>query len=168
MRKHTYSHTLQGEGWPLFDEIEPYFRKPPDGRGWFHDSGNDSARLDAIGVDGGDDLPFGRGRVDVNLWMWGHPDLGVLLIYQKAGGGHHEAFTSKGDLSKLKQWVRTLHGDPMPIGLYIPFERAWLAVKEFIETDGQLPNSIEWVRTSDLPDQTFPDPSVRLPGESEE
>jgi hypothetical protein len=56
----------------------------------------------------------------------------------------------------------------MPIGLYIPFERAWLAVKEFIETDGQLPTSIEWVRTSELPEHTFPDPTVRLPGESEE
>ena len=46
----------------------------------------------------------------------------------------------------------------MPVGLYIPFDRAWLAVQEFIETEGQLPTSIEWVRNDDLPDGTFPDP----------
>jgi hypothetical protein len=51
-----------------------------------------------------------------------------------------------------------LHGDLRPIGLYIPYEKAWLAVKEFIETDGNLPNSIEWVPGRELPPGTFPDP----------
>lgn len=32
------------------------------------------------------------------------------------------------------------------------------AVKEFIETDGQLPKCIEWVANKDLPPGTFPDP----------
>jgi len=38
-------------------------------------------------------------------------------------------------------------------------------VKEFMETEGQLPTSIEWVSSDDLPDNTFPDPTVRLLGE---
>jgi hypothetical protein len=46
----------------------------------------------------------------------------------------------------------------MPIGLFIPFAEAWKAVKEFIETEGELPKSIEWVRNRDLPPNTFPDP----------
>ena len=46
----------------------------------------------------------------------------------------------------------------MPAGLYIPFDRAWLAVKEFIETEGRLPTSIEWVSNADLPEGTFPEP----------
>ena len=37
-----------------------------------------------------------------------------------------------------------------------------MAVKEFIETEGQLPARIEWVRNSDLPPGTSPDPEVRL------
>lgn len=90
--------------------------------------------------------------------MWGNPELGVLLIWQKYSGGYSEAFPSKGDLTKLDQWVRSLHDTPLPVGLFIPFPKAWLAVKEFIETDGELPKSIEWVANKDLPAGTFPDP----------
>ena len=32
------------------------------------------------------------------------------------------------------------------------------ALKEFIETDGALPKSIEWIANKDLPPGTFPDP----------
>jgi hypothetical protein len=34
------------------------------------------------------------------------------------------------------------------------------AVKEFLETDGELPKSIEWVANADLPRNTFPDPGT--------
>jgi hypothetical protein len=71
-------------------------------------------------------------------------------------------------MSRLKEWVRNLHNDPLPVGLFIPFplpvglfipfKRAWLAVKEFIETDGELPKSIEWIANKDLPAGTFSDP----------
>jgi hypothetical protein len=80
------------------------------------------------------------------------------LFYHKYGGDYNEAYTSKGDLSRLREWVRNLHNTPLPVGLFIPFERAYAAVKEFIETDGALPKSIEWVTNKDLPPGTFPDP----------
>jgi hypothetical protein len=51
-----------------------------------------------------------------------------------------------------------MHGDLMPIGLYVPFERAWAAVKEFMEMDGALPKSIAWIGEDDIPDDAFPDP----------
>jgi hypothetical protein len=89
----------------------------------------------------------------------GYPGLGVLLYYTKTGGGYCEHFTWKGDMRRLKEWVRTLRGDLRPIGLFVPFPTAWKAVKEFMETDGQLPKSIEWVANSDLPPNTFPDPN---------
>lgn len=168
MRKHAYFHTFRDEGWPSPEFLKPYFRKPPpDAISWFPNSGNDSGGLDLIGADGTEHLPEGKGRIDIELSMWGHPELGVLLIYSKLGGGHREVYSSKGDLSKLRQWVRTLHDDPMPVGLYIPFAKAWLAVKEFMETEGKLPTSIEWIKNSDLPEGTFPDPTVRLPGEDD-
>jgi hypothetical protein len=90
--------------------------------------------------------------------MWANPDLGVLLVYTKWGGGHEQVFSSKGDLGRLREWVRGLHGTPLPVGLFIPFEVAWKAVKEFIETDGELPRSIEWIANRDHPPNTFPDP----------
>jgi hypothetical protein len=167
MKKDIYFDRIFGPGWPSFGELEPYFQSPPKGRGWFHESGNDSAGIRLEGVEGTEHLPEGKGRVDVKLSMWGDPDLGVLLIYRKFGGGDKEVYSSKGDLSRIRQWVRTTHDDPMPVGLYIPFAKAWLAVKEFMETEGKLPASIEWIKNSDLPEGTFPDPTVRLPGEDD-
>ena len=90
--------------------------------------------------------------------MWGHPKLGILLMYEKYGGGQRATFSSKGDLRRLGELVRSLHDTPLPVGLFIPFEEAWKAVKEFIETDGALPQSIEWIANRDLPPNTFPDP----------
>jgi hypothetical protein len=40
------------------------------------------------------------------------------------------------------------------------------AVKEFIETDGELSKSIEWIANKDLPPNTFPEP-WNLPPDAE-
>jgi len=157
MRKCTYLDLRRGNGWPRPEELEPYFLRPP-GQCWAFKSGNDNAGLAAEGVDGTEDLDPHDGRIDVDLDMWGHPELGVLLIYSKWGGGLKETFTSKGDLSRLREWVRSTHDTPLPVGLFIPYALAWKAVKEFIETDGKLPKSIEWIANRDLPPDTFPDP----------
>ncbi len=157
MRKRAYFNTFWGRGWPQLKELEPYFLAPR-GRRWFFETGNDSAGLDAEGVDGTEHLEANKGRIDIRLEMWGHPDLGVLLIWSKWGGGRKETYTSKGDLTRLRELVRSLHDTPLPVGLFIPFDVAWKAVKEFIETDGQLPKSIQWIANHDLPPGTFPDP----------
>ena len=90
--------------------------------------------------------------------MLGDPNFGIMLHYQKRGGGNKEIHYSRGDLTRLSEWVTTLHGDRMPIGLYIPFEAAWKAVKEFIETDGLLPTCIAWIADAEIPLGTFPEP----------
>jgi hypothetical protein len=92
--------------------------------------------------------------------MWGHPDLGVLLIHSKWGGGVKEMSSSKGDLTRLREWVRSKHGTLLPAGLFIPHGTAWEAVKEFMETDGELPTGIEWIANRNLPRGTFPDQSA--------
>jgi hypothetical protein len=130
----------------------------PEGREWFHTGGNDTAGLDAEGVEGTEGLPANGGRIDIHLDMWGVPKLGVLLIYRKWGGGNKLTYSSRGDMSRLENWVRSLHNTPLPVGLFIPFAPAFRAVKEFIETDGELPKSIEWVANKDLPPNNFPDP----------
>jgi hypothetical protein len=109
-------------------------------------------------LEGTEHLPANHGRIDIQLELWGNPDLGVLLIWSKWGGGYKDTFTSKGDMNRLRELIRSTHDTPLPVGLFIPFEAAWMAVKEFIETDGALPKSIEWVANRDLPENTFPDP----------
>lgn len=159
MIKDAYFHTFLGPGWPNREFLEPYFTHPATDLGWFPNSSNDSAGISLQGLDGTEHLPWGRGRKDIDLAMWGNPDLGVLLQYSIIGGGvPRQDWFSRGDLTKIKKWVRTLHNDPMPVGLYIPFAEAWKAVKEFMETEGQLPKSIEWIKGEDLPEGTFPDP----------
>ncbi|MGD9671520.1 MAG: Imm1 family immunity protein [Hyphomicrobiaceae bacterium] len=158
MKKHAYFHTFWGDEWPTLEFLEPYFTHPAKDFGWFPNSSNDSAGISLQGLDGTEHLPWGRGRIDINLLMWGHPEHGVLLIYERVGRDDPYGYCSKGDMSRLREWVRSLHDTPLPGGLFIPFAEAWKAVKEFIETEGQLPTSIEWIKSEDLPEGTFPDP----------
>lgn len=158
MKKHSYFHTFWGDEWPTLEFLEPYFTHPTKDFGWFPNSSNDSAGISLQGLDGTEHLPWGRGRIDINLLMWGHPEHGVLLIYEKVGDENSFGYCSKGDVSRLREWVRSLHDTPLPVGLFIPFAEAWKAVKEFMETEGQLPTSIEWVKGAELPEGTFPDP----------
>ena len=156
---------FDGSSWPTPAELEPYFLAPK-GKEWFYDHGNDSAILSIYGLEGTENLTPYKERIDLHLLLWGNPEHGVFLFYQKYGGGFSEAYCSKGDMSRIREWVRTLHADARPVGLYIPFAEAWKAVKEFIETDGELPKSIEWIANKDLPDNTFPAPhEIVLPGE---
>lgn len=157
MQKSGYFASRDIKGWPKPQDIEHYFLTPP-GKRWFFETRNDTAGFRADGVDGTEHLPYGNGRVDIDLSLWGHPKYGVLLIWSKSGGGWAEDFTSKGDLRRLRELVRATHGTLLPIGLFVPYDVAWRAVKEFLETDGALPKSIEWIANRDLPDNIFPDP----------
>lgn len=157
MRKRTYFASERREGWPKPEEIRHYFLDPP-GKRWFFETRNDGAVFAAEGLDGTEGREPYRTRIDVHLSMWGHPDLGVLLMWQKWGGGFSEAFTSQGDLTRLRELVRSTHDTPLPVGLFIPYAAAWEAVKEFLATDGALPRNIEWIANRDLPPNTFPDP----------
>jgi hypothetical protein len=157
MKKGTYFASRRQTGWPDPIELQRYFLAPP-GQRWFFETENDSAALFAEGADGTEHLELGKGRIDIRLEMWGHPEHGVLLIWSKWGGGHKETYSSKGDLSRLGEWVRSTHDTPLPVGLFIPYVMAWLAVKEFIQNDGRLPKSIAWIANRDLPSNTFPDP----------
>jgi hypothetical protein len=157
VKKRIYFDAFDGPGWPDPKQLQHYFLAPPEKR-WTFNTGNDSWGLDAQGVAGTEHLEPNNGRIDISLDMWGHPTLGVLLIWSKWGGGYKETYSSKSDLSRLREWVRSAHDTPLPVGLFISYETAWKALKEFIDTDGELPKSIEWVANRDLPPNTFPDP----------
>jgi hypothetical protein len=156
VRKTTYFDDLPERGWPDPKDLEPFFLAPP-GREWSYSGGNDSWSLHAEGLYGTEHLEPGTGRVDVDLYMVGHPLHGVTCAYSKWDGRAKQKFeySSQGDLSRLRERVLSRHGTSLPIGLFIPFAEAWKAVKEFIETDGELPKSIEWIAVADLPPNAF-------------
>ena len=159
MKKRVYFDVFYGPGWPAPRELEPYFLGPPGQRWTFFQSRNDCWGLSAEGIDGTEHLPRHQGRIDLRLTMVGNANYGVLLQHETTGGERRIDYYSRGDLRRLRKWVWTRHGSLMPIGLFIPFERAWLAVKEFLETDGALPQSITWIAGDDLPADAFPDPT---------
>jgi hypothetical protein len=143
--------------WPRPEEIQHFFLAPP-GKRWFFD-GNDVAYFTINGVDGTDHLaPDDQRRANISLWLVGDPKLGVHLQWRKWDGKEPRVFYSKGDLTRLREQIENLHGDPSPAGLFVPYEAAWKAVKEFIENDGARSNSIEWIASEDLPPKTFVDP----------
>jgi hypothetical protein len=164
MRKTGYFASKLIRDWPKPDEIEDYFLAPA-GERWFFETGNDGASFTLEGVDGTEHLPAYRGRIDIELMMWAHPTLGVLLNWSKWGGSHKQMYISKGDMTRMRDYVRAEHGTPLSVAFFIPFEKAWAAVKEFLESDGALPTSIEWVANNTLPRNTFPDQrSFKLSG----
>ncbi len=110
MKKRTYFDTHDGPGWPDKAWLEPYFLTTA-GRRKFFESGNDSWGLKAYGVGGTNHLLPHTGRIDLDLTILGNPEHGVLLCYQKSGSDGMETHYSKGDLQRLHEWVKTMHGD---------------------------------------------------------
>jgi hypothetical protein len=85
---------FRGFSWPEPRELQHYFFAPP-GREWFQDGRNDGAILMEQAAYNTDDLPIGQGRVKISLQLWGKPNLGVLLVYSRLGGGT-EIFSAQG------------------------------------------------------------------------
>jgi hypothetical protein len=155
MKKSTYFDTYIGPGWPDANWLAPYFLTDTGRRAAFDEDTDRALRID--GLEGTSQLPQFNGRVDLVLTIIGNVDHGVLLCHQKWGPngiGHY----SIADRRRLHEWLETKHGDLKPIGLFIPFESAWRAVKEFVETDGMLPKSVPWIAVPDIPPGAFPGP----------
>jgi len=148
-----------GNGWPEISVVERGLSDPEE-----------LARLFARGRDGGcfsiewiydktHSAPQSE-LVGATLYMHMNPDHGIKLQYSKWDGrvGEKKTYHSKGDLARLKQFVRSFHRTPLSIGLFVPFEMGRKAVKEFLETDGALPRSIDWISDDELPSEVFPLP----------
>jgi len=140
-------------GWPDLRDMEPYFNNPQQQGGF--ERGSDGASLTIEGVNDTEHLSD-KDRIKIELQMWADRRHGIMLIYSKKGGEYQEVYFSKGNIGKLREYIDTQDGDEMPLGLYISFYKAWVAVKEFVRTDGGRPGSIEWIADIDLPPNTFP------------
>jgi len=149
-----------GDGWPDLAGLEACLTNPDRRLRYFkrHRDGGGSFFIE--GLYGTENLDPQRGQVEASLYMDMHPDYGVKLQYSKWDGRIQQVatFHSKGDLSRLKKFFRTGHGTPLSLGLFIPFEPGWKAVREFIERDGELPTAIAWISSKDLSPDVFPLP----------
>lgn len=153
MIRHTYFLDHHGQGWPEPKWLKPFFLTAAGRQQAF--SEQQSWGLKLYGLDGTERLERYKDRIDLDLTIQGDLRQGVLLFYHISGGGRWVAKYSKGDTTKWRQWIETPQGDQMPIALFIPFETAWTAINEFIERDGILPQSIEWIADQDLPEYAF-------------
>lgn len=159
MKRESFFDDHWGEGWPDLANIE-YCLVDQNGREQFFAKGRDGGCFVAEGLYGTENMPPLTGQVKATLYMHMHPHRGVKLQYSKWDGRIKEKKTyhSKGDLGRLKEFVRSFHGTPLSVGLFISFKDGCRAVKEFIETEGELPQSIAWVDDEDLPPEVFPLP----------
>lgn len=169
MRKRIYFGPHDGAFWPPAADLEQFFltTKAQD---TLYESGNDSYGIDISGLYNTEDKPDNvaydydgsKSAASAHLSIWFDPQLGVSLHYRRSGPGLRESLCSKGDLTQFGVYTRTLHQDLMPVALYIPAERAWLAVKEFMEREGEIPTSIDWIASADLPPNTFVVPHEKV------
>lgn len=157
MIRRTYFDPYQGEGWPDERRLSRYFLTD-SGRRQFFANGNDSWGLKAYGLNGSQNLPPSRGRIDVDLTILGHPERGILLCYHKSDGRSSEIHYSKGNPDLLLEQIETLHGDKVPAGLFVSFDLAWTAIREFMAQDGELPRNIPWISADELPANAFSPP----------
>lgn len=157
MEKTAYFDGHWGEGWPELNYVESritdaasrtrLFERGQDGGSFFIEGFNDAENW----------IPQ-NGQCKAALYLHMNLDCGVKLQHSKWDGRRLIIHNSKGDLGRLGEFVRSLHDTPLSLGLFISFDLGWRAVKEFLQTDGALPKSIEWVANSDLPPETFPTP----------
>ena len=170
MKKEIYFPDFKIVAWPESERLRDYFLTPR-GRDRTVENGNDSWGLDVKGLYGTENVkpyvqqtPEERAKVvEASLDMDFNPQLGVLLSYSRYGGGFAENYFSYSDLGRLNVYVETLHNDLRPVGMYIPHQVAWPAVKEFMDREGELPTCINWVSGRDLPENTFVEPGEDVP-----
>lgn len=146
-----------GSGWPAPEQIDRCLLDPVARREFFS-KGNDGGSFCVKGLYGTEGLPARGGLVTATLFLAMSPQYGATLQYTKWDGRVEKqtSYNSKGDLKRLDEFIWSVHGTPLSVGLFIAFEGGWRAIKEFIQTEGELPTSIEWMSSRDLPPETFP------------
>jgi hypothetical protein len=154
MKTVAYFGGLWGEDWPSVEWLEPHFHAPPGGVSPLQARrGGGRFEIDEEGH-----VATGDRRISAKLLLFADPKYGLLLDLRRSVDGMRESFVSKGNLQRRLEWVKTPQGTPLSIGLFVPIETGWAAVKQFIETKGAQPTAIEWVSEQDLPSDTFPTP----------
>lgn len=80
-----------------------------------------------------------------------------FLHWHTRGPIEHEHYFPKGDLNLLREYCYVGQSGPYPVGLFVPMEVGWIAVKDFLEKDGVRSPRIQWISAYDLPPNTRTD-----------
>lgn len=134
--------------WPAPEEIRQYFFEDLD---WEADGS--FFLYGAQGTENED--PYSK-RIDISLAVFLIPDVGMVLHWSKAGGGHSEHFYSRGDVLLYGQFASDGLGELISGAFVISPDQAWLAVTDFILRDGCRSDRIAWLDEADLPDEAIP------------
>jgi hypothetical protein len=144
--------------WTDAGKIEPFFLDSKQREAMFIRR-QDDGLFSIDGMEGTDNLSREADRVNARLYLNMLPEHGVTISYHHWDGRSRKKtyFYSKGNLDLINEYVRSFQGSPLQLGLFIPYEAAWRTVKEFMEGDGGLPASIDWVSAGlpPIPDSMF-------------
>lgn len=157
MKKRAYFLDHRGNDWPAFEVWRQYFVSPHDKRRFV--TGTNEGNLTIEGIDGTDYLERPN-QVSVQLVFSCKADFGVQFMHSKLGRGGGQTYFSRGDLRRLHEFTKSDHNAPLPIGFFIPCELGLEVVERFDKTNGDLPDCIEWVSSSTLPFDLWPDVST--------
>lgn len=142
-------------GFPPLSEIEHYFTDYSEEKWAYGGQSDGSLRIyGAHGTWNSD--PF-KDRINVTLCVIDDPNFGMYLYYAKHGGGYGDHYFSVGDMSRLTEFTRSRHDDPLSLGLFVSPSVAWLAVQDFITTTGERSPRVNWISGDDLPPEAFPE-----------
>src|SRR5688572_25361436 len=124
MRRGTNFLDHPSEGWPDPGWLRPYFLTPEGRQQAFGDQ--EEWWFDIDGLEGTENLPSGKGRIDLDFILESHPHHGIMLSWRIWGGGRKECKVSLGHPLRMDRWLRNGQGDRRPVGLFVPYEAAWL------------------------------------------
>jgi len=149
----TFLRQFQENRWPAIAEIASWFEN------YRHEdwSGAGTGFLRLYGAEGTEGREFYKERIDVGLDIFHDAVLGFAIRWTKTGGGHSEAWVSKGNDELLGQWVEYGCDCTMSKALYVEPSRAWLALREFLETNGGRPSAILGYDQDHLPRELLSD-----------
>jgi hypothetical protein len=148
-----------GNGWPDIKAVRDCL-SDPERLAQFFAKGRDGGCFSIEWIYSPSSSPPQFDLVGATLYMHMNPDLGIKLQYSRWDGrtGEKKTYHSKGSLTRLKEFVPSFHGTPLSIGLFVSFDKGSKAVSEFLQKEGELPSSIDWVSDDDLPSEIFPRP----------
>jgi hypothetical protein len=92
-------------------------------------------------------IDFVDGDVSRTLLLLPNNEFEIYLKYLEGG----KARLSLENPQKLNEVIECLDEWCASKGLFLPKEKAWLAVKEFCET-GQLTDKVDWINPSEIPE----------------
>lgn len=158
VRKEASFDAYWGDGWPDAKAVEHCLSDPRRRAQYFAD-GYDGGCFAIEGYEDEKLIPISPYKGAV-LYMHMNPEHGIKLQHSSWDKrlGERNTYHSKGDLRRLKEFVRSFHGTQLSVGLFVPFDAGCKAVMEFMQTDGELPRNISWISEKDLPADVFPDP----------